>query len=203
MTENKNDQVLEILSTFLEEIKSDQFTFYEMVEALKERSFGLLLFLLALPNVFLLTIIPGFSFIFGTVLIFLSIQMILRLEKAWVPRFMREKVFSKSQLQAVLRFFKPYLIRIEKVLKPRWPQLSSILLERFLGIVCLIHSIFIALPIPLGNFLCGLSITFLALGMIAKDGIFMFIGYSLSVIIFLFFFNAFHFMLQLTQNFSL
>jgi hypothetical protein len=49
------------------------------------------------------------------------------------------------------------------------------------------HGILIVLPIPLGNFLPGIALVFLALGVIEKDGLFIVIGYFLSIGIFLFF----------------
>jgi len=127
--------------------------------------------------------------------------MMLRREKAWFPRFIANQKLSKKHFESVLNIFNPYLVKIEKVLKPRFSLLTAMFWERFLGFVCLIHGILIALPIPMANFLCGIALVFLALGIIAKDGVFILIGYIFSLGILIFFAASFHLIFLLAQKF--
>lgn len=182
-------------------LEGDSFTLYDLNNALKGRSFGVLLLLMALPNAFLVASIPGLSSFFGVALIFISLQMILRREKAWFPKFLGEKVLSKTRIDAMLTAYNPRLTRIENNLKFRWRFLTSAALESILGFVCLIHALLIALPIPLGNFLPGVALVFLALGVIAKDGLFILIGYTLSLLVFTFFAASFFLVFKATQGF--
>lgn len=193
--------ITKILHTFLKSMKKEHFTLYDFVEELKDRSFGVLLLIFAIPNACLLASIPGVSIFFGIILIFVSIQMMLRREKAWFPKFIINQKLSKKHFESVLNIFNPYLVKIEKVLKPRFSLLTAMFLERFLGFVCLIHGILITLPIPMANFLCGVALVFFALGMIAKDGVFILIGYIFSLGIFIFFAASFHLIFLLTQKF--
>ncbi len=195
------DKITTILNSFLKSIKNEHFTFYDFIEELKERSFGVLLLILAIPNACLLASIPGISVFLGIALIFVSMQMILRRKKAFFPKFVASQKLSTKHFESIFNIFNPYLVKIEKVLKPRFALLTSVLLERVLGVVCLIHGVLIALPIPLGNFFCGVAIVFFALGMIAKDGVFMAIGYVLSIGIFIFFATSFHLIFLLMQKF--
>lgn len=188
--DHKKEKVLQILLVFLKNIQSDTFTVFELVAALKERSFGILLLIVAIPNACLVASIPMVSVIFGFIVILVSIQIIFRPHKIKLPNIIGDKTFSKKQLENILDKYTSHLIKIEKHIKTRWSFLTSTIGEIILGIICLIHGILIILPIPLGNFLPGIALVFLALGIIEKDGLFIFIGYFLSIGVFLFFFKS-------------
>lgn len=75
----------------------------------------------------------------------------------------------------------PWLRRIERFLRPRWPALACP--PRFLGALATIAMGFLIwLPIPFGNFLPGLALCVLALGVIARDGKAVAAGLGLSVV---------------------
>lgn len=187
--DHKKEKVSQILLVFLKNMQSNTFTVHELVAALKERSLGILLLIMAIPNACLVASIPMVSFVFGFIIILVSIQMIFRYHKIKLPNVIGDKTFSKNQLENILNKYISYLIKIEKYVKMRWLFLTSAIGEIILGIMCLMHGILIILPIPLGNFLPGTALVFLALGVIEKDGLFIFIGYFLSIGIFLFFFK--------------
>ena len=186
----KKENFFQILLVFLKNTQSDTFTLYELITALKERSFGILLLIMAIPNACLVASIPMVSFVFGFVIILVSVQIIFQYHKISLPNVIGAKTFSKKQLEYILNKYTSHLIKIEKYLKMRWVFLTSTIGQIILGIVCLMHGILIVLPIPLGNFLPGLALVFLALGVIEKDGLFIVIGYFLSTGIFLFFFKS-------------
>ncbi|MCE2716238.1 MAG: exopolysaccharide biosynthesis protein [Pseudomonadota bacterium] len=194
------EKITEIMHAFLKGIRREHFTFAEFIKGLEERSFGLLLLILAIPNACLIASIPGVSILFGVLLIFVSMQMLLKRQKAWFPKAIANQRLSKKHLEIALNIFSPYLAKIERILKPRLTLLTSAFLERFLGVVCLMHGILIALPIPLGNFLCGIALVFLALGVLARDGLFMLFGYVISVGIFTFFAASFNVAFLLVQK---
>jgi hypothetical protein len=187
----KKENISQILLVFLKNMKNDTFTAYELVAALKKRSFGILLLIMAIPNACLVASIPMVSFVFGFIIILISIQIIFQQHKANLPKVIGEKTFSKKQLEYILNKYTLHLLKIEKYVKTRWVFLTSTTGEIILGIICLMHGILIFLPIPLGNFLPGIALVFLALGVIEKNGLFVFIGHILSLGIFLFFFKSF------------
>jgi hypothetical protein len=187
--DRKKEKILQILLVFLRNMQSDTFTVQELVAALKERSFGILLLVVAIPNACLIASIPMVSFIFGFIVIIVSIQIIFKPHTIKLPNAIGNKTFSKKQLENILNKHTSHIVKIEKYIKMRWSFLTSTIGEIFLGIVCLIHGILIILPIPLGNFLPGIALVFLALGVIEKDGLFVVIGYFISAGVFLFFFK--------------
>ena len=78
-------RISQILTFFLQNLKQDTFTVHELVVALKERSFGILLLIIAIPNACLIASIPMVSFVFGVILILVSTQIILRYPKPILP----------------------------------------------------------------------------------------------------------------------
>lgn len=193
---NSKKSLSETLHNFLQNIEGDSFTVFEVTAALKEKSFGFLLLFLALPNALLIAAMPGISSFFGLALILISLQMILCLKQIWVPKRIGNKTFSKAYFMRLLVTYKPYLLRIEKSLKVRWTFLMSIFFEVIIGFICLIHGVLIALPIPFGNFLPGVALLFLSLGILASDGLFILIGCFLSFGIFAFFSTTFVLILE-------
>jgi hypothetical protein len=187
----KEKTVSGLLNHFVQGLEQPHFTVTELMEALHERSFGIILLLMALPNAFMIAAIPGLSYLFGTILIIVSLQMIQRRKEPWLPGFVRRQTFSKKGLKTLLKIVNPYLYRVEKHLKSRWVFLTSRHSERCLGVICLLHGILIALPIPLGNFLPGVALVFLSLGILEKDGLYILIGLLLSLAVFAFFFTVF------------
>jgi len=179
--------ILQLVWHFAQTHKQNHFTLYDLMEVLQERSFGILLLLMALPNALMISSIPGISSFFGIIIMLISLQMIQSRKTPWFPRYLAYKQFSTESLESIVITSQSYLQSIEKHLKPRWHLLTSIYFEKLLGLVCLLHGILITLPIPLGNFLPGIALIFLSLGILAKDGMCIFIGLILSLFVFIFF----------------
>lgn len=95
-------------------------------------------------------------------------------------RFARARVRG-DLLRRGAAWLLPWLRRIERVLQPRWPAFAG--LPRIPGALATIAMGFlILLPIPFGNFLPGLALCVLALGMIARDGAAVAAGLGLSLV---------------------
>jgi hypothetical protein len=181
--DDQSKSILHILQTFLKDHTSPYFTVMDLVDALEERTFGFILLLMALPNVLLIASIPGLSTIFGGVMGLASIQMMLRLPKIWLPKNVRYKPYATEYLEKVVKTSAPFLVSIERFLKPRFFILTASFLEPFLGFISFINSIWITLPIPFGNFLPGLAMVALSLGIIENDGLFIMLGVVLSFLV--------------------
>ena len=63
----------------------EQVSFGDMVDALGERGFGLLLILLALPNCIPFPGVPGVSFVTGMAIFYIAIQLILARDEPALP----------------------------------------------------------------------------------------------------------------------
>ncbi len=168
--------------------EKDQVSVGEFISALGDRSFCLAILVFSLPNSLPIPGIPGFSTITGLPITFIAMQMVLGRKSLWLPKKIAEKKFSSRALAKMLSKAIPSVERLEKLLKPRWLPLTSPLSERFLGVLMVALSLIIALPIPGGNFLPGLSMSLIALAMLERDGIFLMgaVCFGVSSIVFMY-----------------
>jgi hypothetical protein len=75
----------------------------------------------------------------------------------------------------------PVLVRVERYLKPRAAALTGPFVERLMGLVFLVLAAVVSLPIPLGNQPPAVAIAVVALGLTARDGVFVAAGCVMGV----------------------
>lgn len=165
-----------MLRQFTSAFQGEQIRLADITEGLGKRSFGLLLLLLALPHAIPLPAIPGMSTLLALPLILVALQMLMGMPAPWLPGWLAEKPVRRQTLTAVLDRSLPWLERIERGLHPRLLVVSGRVGERVLGACCLLLACVIAMPIPFGNWLPGMGITLMALGLIERDGLVIVVG---------------------------
>jgi hypothetical protein len=134
--------------------------------ALKERGFGVLMILFALPN----AVIPGISFILGAPIVLFALQLASGRDEVWLPAFMRRRELPSALFEKIAARVVKFLTWIEKRSEPRWTWLVSGNAQRFLGVYIAVVAAFLMLPVPFGNALPALGISFISAGLIEKDG---------------------------------
>lgn len=146
----------------------------ELALSLSARGFAPLILLMALLNIF--TIIPGSSTVMGLPLIFMGIAVILNSRKLWLPRRLARASMSRALLlKGVLRA-KPWLERIERLVRPRfWPR-GGWVLDRLYGILVTFFAVLITMPIAFANTMPAITIILLSLGFAGRDGIWVVAG---------------------------
>ena len=159
----------------------DPISFGRILDELGERSFGLLLIVLALPNCIPFPGVPGVSFVTGMAILYISIQLILARGEPALPAWLNRKSFSRGQLSHFIVKTNPLLRWLEKPIRPRLSPLVAGSGERIIGLVALVHAITLALPIPMGNLPQGIALILLALALIELDGLMAIFGYLASV----------------------
>jgi hypothetical protein len=133
----------------------------------------------AAPNVFLF--IPGSAIITGLPLMLLAVQLILGRPNLWLPRFLAERSIEQSSFGRIVKTSMPYVLRIERLARPRWWPRSYRLAEQVIGLTVLVLAIFLFLPIPLSNGLPALSVIMLALALGERDGYWLAGGIALAI----------------------
>ena len=149
-------------------------------DALGDRSLAALLVLFAAFN--LLPLPPGATAITGIPLIIFSSQLVWGNRRAWLPDFLKNRSISEDQFRRSMDWIIPRLVRIERVIKPRYWPFWRRRGDRIIGIVTLILAIVVTLPIPLGNWLPAFSTALLGLSLIERDGILLAIGGAVGVV---------------------
>jgi hypothetical protein len=154
----------------------------DMVEAFGDRAFGIVLLTFSLPNAVGLGVIPGLSAVFGVPQIFVAAQMASGLHKLWLPLWLFERSVARADFRTMIDRSMPYLLRAERVLKPRLPLLTSYAAERLLGLVFVVLAVIVSLPIPFGNQPPGIAMAILALAWIERDGVWVIVGLVVAAI---------------------
>jgi hypothetical protein len=120
--------------------------------------------------------------VFGVPQIFVALQMIVGAHRPWLPDFVLQRSITMKDFRTMVDKAEPHLLRFEKLLRPRLAVMSSTLVERLLGLVLLLLSIIVALPIPLANQPPAVAQGFIALGLIERDGVVVLIGLGVATV---------------------
>jgi hypothetical protein len=170
VAEPHNERLSDILKRLAQDNNPD-LTLGDIVRALGERGFGALILLLAAPNIIPLP--PGSSFIFGVPLVFITAQLMIKQNKVWLPQKLMNAKVGGGRLPYLLNRLVPYVVKVEKLLKPRGTLLTSSLGERLAGLAGLFCAIILLLPIPGANMAPALALCCFALGLIEQDDLAM------------------------------
>jgi hypothetical protein len=119
---------------------------------------------------------PGLSTIFGVLLLFPSIQMMMGNEQPWFPRAISKHSLRTATLRTVVEKSTPWLERIEPLTHERLTFLADRPFVQVLGAVCLVLALILMLPIFLGNLFPGIAVALIAIGLIERDGVFVLLG---------------------------
>ena len=152
----------------------------ELLDGFGDRSFGAAMLLLALPNTVPLP--PGASTIFGLLLMLIAAQLALGRRTVWLPAAIRNRSIATTVFSRIVHATRPYLRRAERLLQPRLHIMLSPMAMRANGVACLVLALLIALPIPLANFLSGLSVACFSLGLLRHDGVAVLAGWIVAAI---------------------
>lgn len=145
-------------------------TLETLIAGLGERSFGIILLFFAL-----FSLVPGASGFIGVLLLIPAVQMILAHDAPTLPRFARTRRFRVTRVVPALSRVVPWLHRIERVVRPRWPT-PFITTKRVVGAVILLLALTLIAPIPLSNYVPGIVIALIAIAYLEEDGILLLIA---------------------------
>lgn len=148
-------------------------------DALGNRSFAPLLVLFAAFN--LLPLPPGASAVLGLPLIIVSAQMVYGAKQTWLPSYLSDRSLNADTFRTMMEWIIPRLIRIERVIRPRYWPFWRRQGDRIIGGIALVLAVVVTLPIPLGNWLPAFSTALLGLALSERDGLLLAIGGAISI----------------------
>ena len=169
----------EILTEIADDDSRSEITIADLMQLMEGRARAALIFLFAMPNV--LPAPPGLSGLLGLPLLYLTWQMMLG-RVPWLPRIIAGRGIPHATFAALIQRIMPFLVRAEKLLRPRWGWLVGQRAEHFLGALTLILAVVITLPIPFGNMLPAFAICLIALGVLERDGLWAVLGILTSAL---------------------
>jgi hypothetical protein len=136
-----------------------------LVGGLGDRSFGVVLLLLAL-----LGLLPGVSAVAGVLLMAPAFQMVLGRPAPVLPRRVAARRFEAKRLARVVRRVVPVLRWLERFIRPRWATPFGATKRAVGGVVLLLAASLLA-PVPLSNIPPALAIALIAFAYLEEDGL--------------------------------
>jgi hypothetical protein len=159
---------------------TEMVTIGEISAALRRRAFGFVLFIVALVNCVPLP--PGVSSLAGVPVFLVGLQMLLGRPRPWLPRSIRRRSYRRRVLLEKLDWLAPYLQIFEKVARPRFPRLTFFLVPRVAGLVVILLSLYIMIPLVFTNIPPAMAAVFIAFAMIEEDGLLIAVGLVLAFV---------------------
>jgi hypothetical protein len=175
------ERTSEVLRDLVEQGESERITFREILVELRHRAVGFALLIFALPCC--LPMPPGIPTVCGIALVIIAAHLIAGRQRLWLPRAITDKSVSRADLKRMLDRWLPYLERLERVCKPRFPIVTEPFSKALIGIVIFALGFIMILPIPfLGNMPPGFAASVIAIGMTERDGLVVLIGAAVSAV---------------------
>jgi len=160
----------ELYRYFCEEERANQVDLADFLEVTKERIFGFLFVILALPSA-LPVPAPGYSIPFGVVMFLLASQMALGAQEPWLPKRIRDYQLDLKKVQRFITKGVPWLERLENLSRPRLSYICTSFGGRvILGSAIALMSISMMIPIPGTNTLPAIGIFMIGFGLQEDDG---------------------------------
>jgi hypothetical protein len=167
-----------ILEELLSDAPGDRITLEWMLDRLGERSFGIVMLLIALIGM-----VPGVSAIAAILLALPAVQMLRAHHGPVLPRFISAQRLSTQGLARLIARTVPVLRRMERFVRPRWVTPFEIT-KRVLGFVILLLAATLLAPIPFSQVIPSLVIMLLAFAFLERDGVLLciaLVGAAISV----------------------
>ena len=172
----------ELSRYFCEEERPDQVQLSDFLEIAKERIFGFLFVILALPSALPIPA-PGYSIPFGVVMFLLASQMVIGAKKLWLPQRVRTYQLDLKTVQGFVKKGVPWLQRLETLSRPRLSYVCTSALGRIiLGSAIALMSISMMIPIPGTNTLPAIGIFIIGFGLQEDDGLISLGGLTVCVL---------------------
>ena len=184
MSLEQSDKPLEdILARARDAADGERVDLVDLVRAFGDRAFGPVMILCSL---FLMTpvgMLPGLPAAFGLIVIVFALQLLFRKDYPWMPQILRKVEISDAALERTQNKIAPFLRKIDKLIHPRLPWVTSGPMQALTALLAIVLA---ATLVPLGMVPFGVVapafiIGLLGLGLTARDGVLIIIGFLLSI----------------------
>lgn len=159
-------------------VKSDPKLYLgELTNAFGERAFGALMLFFGLMNI-AIGIIPGTTTILGAPLLLMGLQLMIRQDQLWLPRWALRRAIERETYRHGLEKVLPRLRQVERLSKPRLSIMTSEVSEMLIGVATVILAFILILPIWGGNLVPALIISTFGFGLMQRDGLVVLVGWA-------------------------
>ncbi len=171
-----------ILDTARDVVGGTETDLKTLVEAFGDRAFGPVMILCSLFLMTPIGAIPGLPAAFGLIIIVFALQLLFRRDYPWMPEVLRKIKISNVKLEKTQKFVSPVLSRIDNVIKPRVAFMTSAPAQVLTALVSIILALTM-IPlgvVPFGVVAPAFIVGLLGLGITARDGVLILLGFAFS-----------------------
>jgi hypothetical protein len=147
----------------------------EVVNAFGERAFGALLLLFGLLNA--LPLPPGATAVLGIPLLLLSIQLVLRTDQLWLPKWALKRSIDRAGYRKSAARVAGPIKTVERLSRPRLLVLTGPASETMIGLICTLLAVIVMLPLWSTNMFPAFTIAIFGFGMMQRDGVAVILGW--------------------------
>ena len=182
----RNEGIRTLLAMFQFGDPAQHMKLGEILQNLQQSAFGVFLFIAILPS---FIPIPGVGgALSGPLVILIGAQMMCGLRKPWVPGFIARRGPRRGTMHKFLDRIDGALRRLDRLLKPRLPQLlGPVAAHAFSGLLLVLLGILLSLPIPFTNYLFGFQLLLFSLALLERDGVLMLLNWIAAITAVIFF----------------
>jgi hypothetical protein len=181
----------QLLSQLLVEYTDQPLPLSILLEKVGNSGFGTIAGILIIPMLIPLPIpVAGFSTLFGSGIVLVGCQLALGYEKPYLPKRIARLELSPTASQNILKQIDRLLQPLERMSRHRLSRFSNSWWGCRISGACLAWAALLMslpLPIPLTNLAPAYTILFLAIGLLEFDGLFILIGYGMTIATTIFF----------------
>lgn len=168
----------------VDEIASGEDTdLHTVIAAFGDRAFGPVLTLCGLLHLTPIAAVPGIPIALGVVIISFAGQLVFGRDTPWMPEFLRKVKIKQSAIEKTRKRIGPILSKVDTLIRPRYKWAATDTARTIAALISVIFAITL-LPlgsVPFGVVIPGLIITLIGLGITARDGLILMLGFSLSI----------------------
>jgi hypothetical protein len=170
-----------LLADLARDWPTETLTLGDLAAALGQRGFGVLIVIFALPNL-LPFYLPGLSTVAGLPMMVVAAQLAAGRHRPALPGFVARRRLRRDTLRQVTARAMPWLLRVERMVRPRPSALTSATGERVVGLWVMLLGLVIILPTPLTNGPPALACLIMAMGVMENDTATITIGAVLGLV---------------------
>jgi hypothetical protein len=165
-----------VIENLLGKAPGEFVTLYWLIGELRERSFGIVLLVMAL-----IALIPGGSTFIGFLLVYPAIQMMLARPGPTLPRFIAQRRVATARVANVFQRATPVLKWLERFVRPRWHAPFEAT-KRVVGVVVLSLAPTLIWPFPFSHIIPSLVIGLLSLAYLEEDGVLLCVALAAALL---------------------
>ena len=153
----------------------------ELMEAVGDKGFGLLLVILSLPSALPLPAV-GYSTPFGICMAIIAAQIFVGRTQVQLPKRLKKIRIPLKMVRSITGFALNFLKKTEKLIKPRQRWIHSRPGHSVLSVTIFIMAIFMMIPFPGTNTLPAMAIFVIGISIAEEDGLIAITAILLSIL---------------------